>query len=289
MTVRRKTIFTLLIVSAVLAGVSPAQQREAEPVSFNRFSDRVYEIAGGSGARGGLYIGDDGVLVVDAKMDEKSMAQVFEGIKKITDKPIRFLVNTHSDGDHVRGNRYFPPSVTIVAHENCRKEFFLAGRDGNDSEWSDPSLAPFVPSVTFNDRMDIYLGTHKVELRHFGVGHTIGDVVVYIPGDKVAFIGDQYFTGRPQLIHAYKGGNTFGHVRNLSKMLDTLDAGTFFSGHSEPVGREAVKEHMNAMIERQKKVKAAIDAGKSLEEIQRGFDENEKTLVGVIYNEITTR
>ena len=110
-------------------------------------------------------------------MDEDSVDQVLKGLRKITNKPIKYLVNTHSDGDHITGNRYFPKTVTFVAHENCRKDFFGLDRRGNPSEWKKPELLPFVPSVTFSDKMNLYLGSKKVELWYFGVGHTTGDTV----------------------------------------------------------------------------------------------------------------
>ncbi len=61
---------------------------------------------------------------------KKTVDQVIKGLRKITDKPVKYLVNTHSDGDHVTGNRYFPQTVTFIAHENCRKDFFRPGRNG---------------------------------------------------------------------------------------------------------------------------------------------------------------
>jgi glyoxylase-like metal-dependent hydrolase (beta-lactamase superfamily II) len=263
-----------------------AQQREVEPVEFTKISEGLYETSGGRGARGGVYIGDDGVLVIDAKMDEATVDQIVDGIKKLTDKPIKFLVDTHSDGDHIWGNQFFPPGTTIVAHENCRKEFFHKKRDGSPSDWNDPSLASFLPSVTYKDKMDLYLGSKKVELWHFGIGHTKGDTVVFFPEEKVAFLADQIFVTRPQLIHAYKGGNSFGHVKNLTRMLDTIDAESFYNGHGERVDRDGIKKHIAQMKERQNKVKALVDAGKPLEAVKAEFSEEEGRLVEVIFNEI---
>ncbi|MDH4258528.1 MAG: MBL fold metallo-hydrolase, partial [Candidatus Aminicenantes bacterium] len=260
--------FYLLFVSSA----SFAQQTEVTPVKLDRLTDRLYQILGGRGANGGVYIGDDGVLVIDAKMSQESVEQTIQEIQKFTDKPIRYLVNTHSDGDHIAGNRYFPQSVTIVAHENCRQEFFHPRRDGQPSEWNNPELAPFVPSVTYSHKMDIYLGSKKVELWYFGVGHTKGDTVVYFPEEKTAFLGDQIFLGRPQLIHSYKGGNSFEHVKTLTKMLETLDAEKFCSGHSDPVDRSAVKHHIEEMKQIQAKVKTLVEQGKSLEEVKKDFE-----------------
>lgn len=263
-----------------------AQQREVQPVEFRKISDRLYEILGGSGAQGGAYIGDDGILVIDSKMNEESVNQVIEGIGKLTDKPIKYLVNTHSDGDHTQGNPYFPKTVIFIAHENCRKEFFHPGRDGSPSNWEKPELVPFVPSITFRDKMDVFLGSKKVEVWYFGVGHTTGDAVIYFPEEKTAFIGDQIFLTRPQLIHSYKGGNSFGYVRNLTKMLEMLDAEHFCSGHSEMTDREGIKNQIEEMKKRQTRVKSLIEKGKSLEEVKSEFQENEARLIESIYGEI---
>ncbi|MCD6192851.1 MAG: hypothetical protein DRJ11_10200 [Candidatus Aminicenantes bacterium] len=278
--------FSILIFSWV--GLK-AQTRPVEPVRLEKLSDRVYQILGGRGANGGLYIGDNGVLVIDAKMTQESVEETLAAIKKITDKPLKYLINTHSDGDHVNGNKFFPQEVIIIAHENCRREFFHPRRDGQPSEWLKPELAPYLPQLTFRHKMDIYLGSKKVELWYFGVGHTTGDIVVYFPEEKIAFIGDQIFIGRPQLIHAYKGGNSFAHVQTLSKMLATLDAELFCSGHAAPVDRQAIKNHIQAMKKFQQKVAALIKKGLPLEEIKKQFAENEGRLVEVVFQEIKAR
>jgi len=263
-----------------------AQPQETKPVKLNKISDNLYQVLDGKGARGGLFIGDNGVMVIDAKQDEISVKQTLDEIAKITDKPIKYLVDTHSDGDHVTGNQFFPASVTIISHENCRKEFFLPKRDGSLSDWNKPELLPFIPSITFSDQMDIYFGSQKVELFYFGVGHTTGDAVVYFREQKVAFIGDQVFTGRPQLIHAYKGGNSFEHVRTLTKMLESLDAEKFFSGHSEMLDRAGIQKHIETMKDLQGKIKSLITDNKSLDEIKDVFDQNQQALVETIFNEI---
>jgi len=282
----KKKIELVLMLVLLLVSNSFGRQRAQQPVELRKISDRLFEIVGGRGAQGGAYIGDDGVLVIDAKMDKASVGQVIEAIKGITDKPIDYLVNTHSDGDHVAGNRYFPETVTIVAHDNCRKDFFLPGRNGAASQWTKPDLSLFVPSVTFSDRMNIHLGSKTVELLYFGVGHTTGDIVVYFPEEKTAFIGDQIFLTRAQLIHSYKGGNSFEHVKTLTKMLDTIDAENFCSGHSEMTNRAGIENHIGRMKDRQEKIKALIAKRKNIEEIKSEFEDNEARLIESIYNEI---
>ncbi len=264
-----------------------AQQNVSAPVSLNRAGEDIYEIKGGSGANGGVFIGESGVLLIDAKMNQESVNQTIQEIRKLTDKPIRFMVNTHSDGDHVTGNRFFPESVVFVAHENCRKEFFHPGRNGQPTSWNDPELAAFIPSVTFTVRMDLYVDSRKTELWYFGKGHTTGDIVVYFPHEQVAFIGDQIFEGRPQLIHSYKGGNSFEHVKTLEKMLGTLDAEKFYSGHGEAMGRDKILSHISEMKELQNKVSDYVNNNYTLENIKKEFNKDQVNLIECIYNEIT--
>ena len=270
----------------LLASHSFTQQRAIQPVELRKISDRLFEIVGGRGARGGAYIGDNAVLLIDSKMDRTSVDQVIALVRQITDKPVQYLVNTHSDGDHVQGNRYLAKTVTFIAHENCRDDFFRPDRRGNPSEWNKPELSPFVPALTFRDKMDIYLGSKKVELRYFGVGHTTGDIVIYFPEEKTAFLGDQIFLTRPQLIHSHKGGNSFEYVKTLARMLETLDAERFCSGHSEMTDRSGIRKLIAQMKERQDKVRAQLEKGKSPEEIKGEFEENEARLVETICNEI---
>ncbi len=282
----KKKIGLVLMLVLLPVSNSIGRQRAEQPVEFKKISDRLFEIVGERGAQGGAYIGDDGVLVIDAKMDKASVDQVIEAIKRITDKPIKYLVNTHGDGDHIVGNRYFPETVTIISHENCRKDFFLPGRSGAASEWTGADLAPFVPSVTFSEKMNIHLGSKTVDLWYFGVGHTTGDTVIYFPEEKTAFIGDQIFLTRAQLIHSYKGGNSFEHVKTLTKMLGTIDAGKFCSGHSEMTNRAGIENHIDRMKKRQEKIRALIAQGKSTEEIKSEFEQSESRLVESICDEI---
>jgi glyoxylase-like metal-dependent hydrolase (beta-lactamase superfamily II) len=283
-----KNSFSISIIFAFLLStmLCIAQQKETKPVSLNKISDNLYEVLDGKGARGGLFVGDNGIMLIDTKQDEISVKQTLTEIAKLTDKPIKYIINTHSDGDHVTGNQFFPTSVVIISHENCRKEFFMPRRDGSMSDWNKPELLPFIPAITFHEQMDICSGLQKVELFYFGVGHTTGDAVVYFPEQKVAFIGDQVFTGRPQLIHAYKGGNSFEHVKTLARMLEVLDAEKFFSGHSEMLDRAGVQKHIDEMKGLQNQIKLLIANNKSLDEIYNEFDPGQRSLVETIFTEV---
>lgn len=281
-----KTISIQIILAAMLSFSAFSQQQEAPPITVEKISDNLYQLLGGRGANGGFYVGENEVLVIDSKMDKESVEGIFTAVQGFTKKPVRFLVNTHADGDHVNGNEFFPKDVTIIAHENCRKEFFIPGRDGSPSRWESEKLLPFVPQVTFNDKMYLHMGNQTVELYYFGVGHTTGDIVVYFPEEKTAFIGDQVFFGRPQLIHSYKGGNSFEHVKTVEKMLETLDAVQFCTGHADIMTREDIEQHLVEMKKFQQKVKKLAGEGKSLTEIQAEFKPEENRLVESVFGEL---
>lgn len=266
-----------------------AQQDAQAPITFTKVSDCIYQVVGGRGAQTGVVIGNDCVLVVDAKMDKKSQDEIFSEIRRLTSKPVKYLVNTHGDADHINGNRYFPETVTIIAHENCRNEFFLPGRDGRSSEWTKPELAPFVPSLTFFDRMNIFLGDLTIELHHFGIGHTTGDTVVYIPSKKTAFTGDQVSLPKAVYIHAYKGGNSFSHVKNLERMLSAIDAEQFITGHNGITDRAGVEKSIDAMKEFQNKIRTLIIQKKSLADIKKEFSAEDSALVEIVCKEIAEK
>jgi cyclase len=261
-------------------------QQPPKPVRLEKLSDNLYQALDGRGAQGGVYIGADAVLLIDSKMDSLSVAQELEAVRAITDKPVKYVVHTHADMDHVRGNRFQPAGVTFVSHENCRREMLLPGRDGKASEFAAPGMLRFLPSITFSDKMDVYLGAKKIELWHFGAAHTTGDAVVYFPDEKTAFIGDLIFLTRVPLIRAYKGGNSFSEVKVFEKMLATLDAVRFCSGHSGPADRGAVEAYIAGMKQRQEKIRSLMKQNKSVEDVKKEFAANESGLVEIIFNEI---
>ncbi len=279
----------LLLFVVILVGITPkaqAQQQERTPVQAQKISDNLFQLIGGSGANGGFYIGDNNVMVIDAKMDKQSVEEIFSEIKKVTDKPVKYLINTHADGDHVTGNQYFPEAVTIIAHENCRNEFFI-GRNGSPAIWEAPELSAFIPDVTFKENLELNLGSKKVEISYYGVGHTTGDLYLYFADENTAFIGDQYFEGRAQLIHSYKGGSSLEYVKTMNKMLKAIPATQFCSGHSEMTSRESIVAHVNKISQMHEQVRGFITNKKSLEDVKVEFDEAESALVESMYNEIT--
>ena len=276
----------VLLFSTSVFGQQPQAPVASLPVVAQQVAPDIYMFTGGRGANTGAYLGQKEVLLIDSKQDSASVAQVLAAIRKLTNAPVTRVVNTHADSDHVFGNRFQPAGVTFIAHENCLKEFFAPSMNGTPSDWNNPALKAFLPSVTYTDRMDLQVGAKRIRLYYFGIGHTTGDTVVYFPDEKVAFIGDQIFTTREQLIHAYKGGSSFGEVAALEKLLSTIDARKFVCGHNDVIDRATVRNHIARMKALQAKVRDLKMKGRSIEEVQKQFEQNQSALVQTIYNEI---
>ncbi len=283
----RSKFFIVISVLLLLVISSYAQKDSDPPLTFEKISDRLFITrGGGSGTDAGIYFGDNSVLMIDSRMEEGDMKKVFDWIDEKTDNPLKYLINTHSDHDHIYGNRYFPPSVTIISHENCRDEFLKPEWDGSPSIWSDPELAPFFPTMTFRKKLVLHFGGSKVELRYFGAGHTSGDAVIYFPEEKAAFIGDQLMIGNRPGCQPYKGGNAHEHINTLSKMLFALDAERFYNGHGgREFGREDVRKYISEMGALIDEVKALIRSGKNLEQIKAEYDPDIAMLIRNIYEE----
>jgi cyclase len=286
-----KLIFlTVFILFFSLASFITAQQQEPAPVKATPVKGNIYEVEGGRGANTGFFIGEKEVLVIDAKMTEESAKQMIAEIKKLTSNPIKYVILTHSDGDHVNGLVGFPPDVIVVAHDQAAKDM--------DHAFKDAKLRSYLPEVTFSKKMKLHLGDKTVELFHFGPAHTSGDVVVFFPEEKVAFIGDLLFLGRDPLIHRHKNGNSFGLVKNLKSILK-LGAETFVHGHGPIASPSDLEGVIKSLEEKQIKIKALIEQGKSLEEIKKIFKVEDRPpradrprrpgLIETIYLELTEK
>jgi len=267
----------------------PQYQQQPEPITLEKIVDNIYQVKGGSGANCGVIIGEKEIMVIDAKMSEESAKQMLAAIGKISSVPIRVLVFTHSDGDHVNGITGFPADIKILAREEAKKDMEEAFKDERQRAYL-PRIQAFA-----SKSLECDLGGRTVQLLYFGPAHTNGDVVVYCPKEKVAFLGDLFFAGRDPLVHRHKKGSSFGLVSVLKNVLQ-LDAEIFLSGHADKANRADVEALIKSIEEKQAKIKAMITEGKSLDEIKKFYNVEDRpaapgrprflSLAEVIYQEL---
>jgi glyoxylase-like metal-dependent hydrolase (beta-lactamase superfamily II) len=169
-----------------------------------------------------VLVTNQGLILVDNKFEidfDNLMAQ----IRKISNQPIRYVVNTHYHGDHSGGNaKMQAQNVQVVASERARRKMVETNQPG-------------APNVTLEDSVRLYLGGKRVEVHHFGRAHTDGDVVAYFPDHRVVAMGDMYTVGDglPPLVDYPGGGSTREWPRSLGGAL-ALDFDTAIPGHGKP-------------------------------------------------------
>lgn len=224
-----------------------------------KISERVYtyadaknpSLANSFGANAGIVIGDKGVLVVDALASYREAQRLISDIMQVTDKPIRYLVDTHSHFDHTLGNSALASmDAVIVAQENCGdnmkaslpKVLANAGAYGM-SEADAKAVKLAYPNATFADRMRISLGGVTVVLIFPAPSHTSDSIMVFVPEERVVFAGDILFTD----YYPFMGeANMDGWIKSLNE-LSHLDADRIIPGHG-PVSSKKDVGDMKAYL-----------------------------------------
>jgi cyclase len=292
---------TLLVIALAVgavgmtAGQNPPAKPAAQPpapLSVQSLGGGLYLVKGGSGANTAFFVTKDQVIAIDAKMTAESAAGMLAEIHKVTDAPLKTLILTHSDGDHVNGLAGFPKGLTILTHKNVLRDLEKTAADM-------PGFKESRGIGTHTTQASIIGKGYKVLLRSFGPAHTDGDTVVFFPALKTVFVGDLLFVGRDPLIHRNKGGSSFGYVKTLDALLALKPkVRTFLSGHADPLGRTEVQALRDSMAGTQAKVKALVAEGKSLDEVKKAFGIEDRpgpggrrwpSLVEVIYLELTEK
>lgn len=167
-------------------------------ISFTEIGRDLWAFTAEGDPNSGVIIGDDSVMVIEAQATPRLAEQVIEKVRSVTDKPITHLVLTHYHAVRVLGASAYP-AHTVVMSEMARAMVAERGQEDWESEFvrfprlfqgheSIPGLT--WPTVTFNDRMSIYLGERRVDLMFLGRGHTAGDIVAFVPDENVMFTGD---------------------------------------------------------------------------------------------------
>ncbi len=189
----------------------------------------------------GFIVGDDGVILIDTCSTEARTRAMLDAVRAVSDAPIRTVVNTHHHGDHTHGN-YLTAPAPIVAHQRCRELVAGLGIDHyptafEQPDWGDLELAP--PTMTFDDRLDLWVGGRAVELHHIGpIAHTTNDVVAWLPDDRVLYTGDLVFhQGTPFVLM----GSVDGSLASLDTMRE-MDPAVVVPGHGPVCGVEVFDE-----------------------------------------------
>jgi len=225
------------------------------------------------GCNQGWVIFKDFVLVIDANFPNQA-EEVIQLIRKTTDKPIRYVFDTHYHGDHADGNQKFSAiGATPVASEDSRSQFDTKGLAGFEkSKKTNPAVYGGLeyqkPVLYFPRKLVIDDGTQRVELLHFGHAHTPGDAVAWLPKQGLLFTGDACVNGA----FNYTGdGNTASWIRVLSEM-QKLPVKRVCPGHGEMGDADVIAKQKRYFVELREAVQRLIDKGRTLDAIKRQIE-----------------
>lgn len=244
----------------------------AVPFTLKPLGHNVYaaidNAKGEAGANAGFVIGDDGVLVIDTFENEAAAKLLLVEIRKLTNLPIKFVVNTHYHLDHVAGNRVFEEAGgVILAQRNVSAwihtenlKFF-----GKNIKPEQKTMVEELgsPEVLYDSGIELLLGSRGLLVRVYP-GHTGGDSVVLIPDAKVAFCGDLFWRKTlPNLIDA----STETWIRTLKELQASSVATMYVPGHGDPGDAQDVEAFRNYLADLRGLVEKQIKEGKTGDEL----------------------
>jgi glyoxylase-like metal-dependent hydrolase (beta-lactamase superfamily II) len=284
---------TVGMVSALLLSA----QGQAPLPDLVKVKDNLYVILASSpndrsmftGGNTGVFIMDTGVVVVDTKLAGYGPS-ILERIRKVTDKPVTTIINTHTHGDHTGSNEGFPATVEIVAHENTKAN--MAKMDAFKGD-----KARFLPRRTYKDKLSLFTGKNRVDLYYFGAGHTSGDTFIVYPALRVLQTGDMFAWKDAPLFDHANGGSGVEFPVTLAKAIATVkDIDTVIPGHSPVTTPADFQEYQRYTADLLAAAQAAMKSGKSAEAAAASIDlsgkyksyssDRVKAAVSAIYDEL---
>jgi cyclase len=264
-----KSVRSILLAVLLIAASSVLAQQN----DFSKVEIKVIPVAGsvymvtGAGGNIGVSVGDDGIVIIDdqfAPLAEKIQA----ALKGISNKPVRFVINTHWHGDHTGGNEYFQQQGPIIAQENVRKR--LEEGSTVPGRTRPPAPKGALPIITFNDRASVYLNGEEIRAIHFPHGHTDGDSVIFFTKSNVVHMGDDFVTYGFPFIDLDSGGSVQGMIAAVDKVIATVSPETkIIPGHG-PLSTAADLKPYSAMLkETTAIVQNGIKQGKTADQMKQ--------------------
>ncbi len=244
-----------------------AQDENNVTIKTTKLTDTLYMLEG-SGGNILVSVGEDGVFMVDDQFAPLTV-KIKDAISKITDKPIKFVINTHWHPDHTGGNENLgEASAIIVSHDNVRKRLSTE----QFSDFFKRSVPPLsekgLPIITFSDNMTIYQNDDKIHIIHMDNGHTDGDSIVFFTKNNVIHVGDDFSDKAYPFIDISSGGTIDGLISSLKTISSRINDETkVVSGHTGISNKTKVNEYANMLTDVRNKTSQMITEGKTLEDI----------------------
>ena len=284
-------VITAVGAAAIIAVPFAAEQQPAGPnvAEIEKVKDNLYMITGGGGNTA-AFITANGVVLVDTKLANWGQA-ILDKVKTVTNKPVTHIINTHTHGDHVGSNEFFPASVEIIAQENTS-----ANMKRMDA-FKDPAKAHGLADKTFGDKMTVLGGKEAIDLYYFGRAHTNGDAFIVFRDLRVMHSGDAFAGTNAPLIDTNNGGSGSDYPETLKKAAAAIkNVDTIIPGHSPVTTWQAFLDYGEFIQSFVSSVKASATAGRTADQAVSAFTpaakfkdynlQRAKADVDIIYKEL---
>ena len=270
-------VFALAVAAMLLGGTVWAGQGQ----DFSKVEIKVSKVSGniymleGAGGNIAASVGEDGIVIVDDQF--APLADKIQAALKnlgITDKPVRFVINTHYHGDHTGGNEPFSNTgSTVIAHDNVRKRLESGGTAGNGGSIKmevKPGSKATLPIITFQHDVTIHLNGEDIRALHFPSGHTDGDSIIFFPKNNVVHMGDDFVRYGFPFIDVASGGSVQGIIDAMEKTSAQLPADVkVIPGHGALSNLDDVRTYTKMLKETSAAVQKALDDKKTLEQMKK--------------------
>ena len=222
----------------------------------------------GSGGNITLAVGDDFAFLVDDQFAPLT-AKILAAVRGVTDKPVRFLVNTHWHGDHAGGNENMAKAgIILAAHDNVRTRMSTEQFTELFNRRSPPSPRGALPVVTFVESVTFHLGGETVHVVHVPPAHTDGDAIVHFVQANTIHMGDNYFKDVYPFVDLSSGGSFEGVIRAADIALGYANDSTrIIPGHGPLANRADLKKYRDVLVQVRDRVAALIRQGKTKEQV----------------------
>lgn len=225
-----------------------AQQPPKQPLTVQKVTDRLWVIMNNASGNVAVLPTDEGVVLVDDKFEQDG-PDILAKVKTVTDKPIKYILNTHQHADHTGGNAFMMKNTPaeILIHKNARANMVAGNQPG-------------LPQITFADQAQVFVGGREVSAHHLGRGHTNGDAVILFPSERTLHTGDLFVNGSAPFIDYSAKGSLIEWDKTLDRILQ-LDFDIVIPGHG-PIAKKAdLAKWRDSIAELRSRAKMACEGG----------------------------
>lgn len=268
----------LVTLGSLLLATAPVLAQEQD---FSKVEVKVTPVAGniyllqGAGGNIAASVGEDGIVLVDDEFAPLA-PKIAAALKSlgITDKPVRYVINTHYHFDHTGGNAPFAgEGSTVIAHDNVRSRLITGGTAGNGGSvrmTNKPVEKAALPVITFDHDVSVHLNGEDIRALHFPAGHTDGDAIIFFPKANVVHMGDDYVRYGFPFIDVDAGGSVRGMIKACDAVIALLPADVkVIPGHGQLSNLDEMRAYVRMLKETSAAVAKALKAGKTLEQMKQ--------------------